>query len=47
MCNPNVVFGMGAFEEETCFEQISVVSFTYLGKKLYSFVFFFVDFKLI
>jgi xanthine dehydrogenase molybdopterin-binding subunit B len=26
MCNTNVVFGVGVFEDETCFKQVSVVS---------------------
>jgi hypothetical protein len=30
MCNTNVVFGVGVFEDEICFEQVGVVSFTSL-----------------
>ncbi len=30
MHNINVVSGVGVSEDETCFEQVSVVSFTYL-----------------
>jgi hypothetical protein len=30
MCNPNVVFVVGMSKEETCFEQVSVISFTSL-----------------
>ncbi len=30
MHNTNVVFGVGVSKDETCFEQISVVSFTSL-----------------
>jgi hypothetical protein len=38
VCNPNVVFRVGLSKEETCFEQISVISFTYLENTLNSFV---------
>ncbi len=37
--NPNVVFKVGLSKEETCFEQISVISFTSLENTLNSFVF--------
>jgi hypothetical protein len=30
MYNTNVVFGVGVFEDELCFEQIKVVSQTFL-----------------
>ncbi len=38
VCNPNVDFRMGVANEETCFEQINIISFTSLEKTLNSFV---------
>ncbi len=37
MYNPNVVFGVGMFEEYTCFEQVSVISSNSLENILISF----------
>jgi hypothetical protein len=43
VCNTNVVFGIGVFEDETCFEQISVL-FLYLFEIHRDFLIFFLQF---